>query len=114
MNKTIKNFRTKDQREFDKICEKSEDNLKEYNEMLERKERKFQMGGKLSEADIDEIIKGMGILARDSIDRKEQLKKINPEEYEKMRKEEKEVFNEAWVKAKEEYFEEEHGMKVVK
>lgn len=75
----IVELETKEQREYRKIDIRSSENLKAYGELLERKERKFQMKGSLTEEDIDEILLSMAQLARDSRERRELLRKINPE-----------------------------------
>lgn len=64
-------FETDAQREYNKLSDRSQKNLKAYGEMVEREERKFKMKGSLTEEDIDEILLGMATLARDSRERHE-------------------------------------------
>ena len=103
-------FETKAQREYNKLSDRSEKNLKAYEEMMERKERKFQLKGSLTEDDIDEILLGMATLGRDSRERRQLLKKINPKKAAEMDEIERRTFKEG----KERYYEEEYGIKIIK
>lgn len=51
-------FRTPAQKEYDKLCDRSKENLKAYDELLEKKQRKFDMAGRLFETDIEQLKTG--------------------------------------------------------
>ena len=108
--RNIIEFETDAQREYNRLSVRAEKNLKAYGDMMERKERKFKMKGSLTEDDIDEILLGMAMLARDSREKHELLKKINPEGAAEI----EEIERKAFKAAKEQFYEEEYGLKVIK
>ena len=106
-------FKTKLQKEYDEVCERANKNLEEYTKLLEQKTLKYKWKGDLTEADIDEILMGIGKISKDSNEKRQLLKKINPEVAAYIEKLDKKIMREAWEKAREEYYEKEYGLRVV-
>ena len=109
MSNTIE-FKTRDQREYDKICDRADENLKTYEEMMKKKKQKQEMGGSLSNKDTEEMILGMAMIFQDCREMDAALEKFNPEAVAKM----KQIENEAFKNAKNRFLEEEHGIKIIK
>ncbi len=90
----IINFETRDQGEYRAISDLTEKHLNTYQNILERKERKLQLKGSLTESDLDEILAGMASVALSSKNLRCQLERINPEAAQKMVQIEENAFNE--------------------
>lgn len=106
----ITKFRTKKQREFDKLYDELEVENKKLNESLDKKHRKIELGGKLSEKEIDEMFNEIKQRIKNSKKLDRAFENNNPEEAAKFKASEKEMFK----KATEKYLEEEHGIKIIK
>lgn len=109
MSNTI-TFRTQNQREYDKITDKLDKENKILNESLNRKHRKLEMGGQLSETEINEMFSELGGIIRNSRERDRALERLSPEVAARVKSFEEEAFQ----KAAKAYLKEEHGLEIIK
>jgi len=104
----------KDRQEFTRLGDVIEDESAEYDALLERMDRKVELGGKPSEQDIDAIIANMGTLCRLSRERRNLLRKINPKAVDEIEEIEDAAIRGAIKESRGEFYKSEYGLKIVK